>query len=181
MTWGRMEAVLNIITSTGGESAIDDFLSGKLKIVRTEDQRPTFKVTVNYGQTLKEMIEKGKFNWVNDNINSKNFPIEGKGQVETEVVLFHFNKTITSEEVIKEMEKEGYCPANIAELLALAEKEPDLQRQFPIASLGSVWRGPSGFHDVSCLSRSISARYLNLYWFEDSWNDDWRFAALRKS
>ena len=64
----------------------------------------TFRLTVDYSQSLEEMIAAGRYDWTNDNITAKRFSIEGNGIVEYEARYFHFNRNISSESAIKEIE-----------------------------------------------------------------------------
>jgi hypothetical protein len=140
----------------------------------------TFKVTVDYGQSLADMIKAGKYDWVNDNITKENFPVNGQDKQEVEVLLFHFNRVISSDDAIAEMNKAGYRPARIEELLALGACQPELQKQFPIVALGSAWRRPSGYRIVPCLVSDGSGRRLDLDDFEGGWDGSDRFLVLRK-
>lgn len=71
-------------------------------------------------KTIKQLIKKHNFNWVNPNITEENFPVqERKGKVEYK--LFHFDCDISSEDAIKEMAREGYEPATITDLLTWGE------------------------------------------------------------
>jgi hypothetical protein len=79
------------------------------------------------------------------------------------------------------MEKAGYRPARIEELLALGASQPELQKEFPIVALASVWRGPGGDRRVPYLRWDVAGRRLDLSWFEYGWTGDYRFAAVRKS
>jgi len=143
--------------------------------------RPTYSVVVDYTKTLAEMVSAGEYDYVSSDITTDHFPIEGKGQREVEVVLFHFNRVVSSEEVISELEKAGYRPARIEELLTLGAERPELQKEFPIISLGSVWQDPNGCRCVPYLNWNDVKRNLNLNWFENYWREDYRFAGLRKS
>ena len=151
------------------------------KVVDLVNPRPSFKVLVDYTKPLKEMIVAGKYDWVNGDITQERFPIKGTGQKEVEVTLFHFNKTITSDQVISEMDKAGYRPARLEELLALGVSQPELQKQFPVVAVGSVWRrNPGGHRNVPYLHWFSAERCLGLYWFEGGWGGHWRFAAVCK-
>jgi hypothetical protein len=147
-----------------------------------EDKKPdnVFPITVDYNHSLADMIKAGNYDWVNSDINSKHFPVKGKGKHELEAVLFHFDRYIESEEAIAEMDKQGYRPGKVEELLALGEKYPDLQKEFPIVALGSVWRGRHGRRHVACLFWPDRGRDLGLDWFDCRWSADWRFLALPK-
>ncbi|MFC1623604.1 hypothetical protein ACFL05_00595 [Patescibacteria group bacterium] len=140
----------------------------------------TFTILVDETKTVEELVKEGKFDWSNDDIISKNFPQpEGGAKSEKEIALFHFNKTMTSDDVIAEMDKDGYRPATIWELLGLGIIQPDLQREFPIIALGSVCVLLGG-RRVAGLYRHAGERPLDLGWFVDSWSDFCRFAGVRK-
>ena len=139
-----------------------------------------YSLSIDYEMSVDEAKKRGNYDWVNNNITQENFPTKRKGKAEIEIKLFHFNRYISSEDVIKEMDNAGYRPAELHELLVLGEKYPDLQREFPIAALGSVWLAPDGNRDVPFLNRLGSKRILNLSWLELDWNGRWRFVALRK-
>ncbi len=141
------------------------------------------KLVVDYTRTLKQMIADGNYDWVNGNVTEENFPIakELKGKkVEVSTKLFHFNRSISSKDAIAEMDKDGFRPATLEELLALGEKHPELQRQFPIVALDSVWSDPDGNRFVPCLGVGGGGRELLLHWFGLDWGARYRFLAVRK-
>lgn len=142
--------------------------------------RPIYDLVVDYNLTLPEMIQAGNYDWVDSNINSANFPIVGQGVQKRRVELFHFNRFISSDAAIKEMDAEGHRPAKLEELLALGKAQPELQRQFPIVALGSVWRYSGCYREVPCLCRDASGRGLYLHCFNSDWAEFYRFLACRK-
>ncbi len=151
------------------------------QLVEIAIARPSYDVVVDYSCTLAEMIETGKYDWVNDNITTEHFAVEGDDKHEVVVTLFHFNRYIELDEVIAEMEKQGFRQVNIAELLAFGEQHPEVQRDFPIVGLGSVWRRPNGHCYVPCLSgRWAGERRLPLDWLGSGWAGVYRFAGVRK-
>lgn len=123
---------------------------------------------------LKQLIKKGKFKYVNTEIDEKNFPSQ---EVSKDFKLFHFDREISSENATEEIEKEGYRPANLYELLTYAEKEWD--GKMYVVALGSVWRRLGG-RGVPILWYDSSGRGLRLDWFECGWILDYRFLAVRK-
>lgn len=143
--------------------------------------RQTFRVLVDYSKSLAEMIQAGHYDWKNDDITQDHFPIKGSGQQEVEVVLFHFGRNISSDDAIAEMKKAGYRPAKIEELLALGASQPELQKQYPIVGLGSVWQIPYGDRSVPFLIRRGARRFLYLLWFGRDWDESCRFAAVRNA
>ncbi len=99
----------------------------------------TFTILVDETKMVEELVFEGKYDRSNSDVVSKNFPCPKNGTKDNKnIVLFHFGKMMTSEQVIAKMDREGYRPATVHELLALGACHPDLQRQFPIIALGSV-------------------------------------------
>lgn len=150
------------------------------RVVEAGQERKAFPVVVDYTQTLKQMISAGKYDWANDNITAEHFPINGTGKEENDITLFHFNRSISSNDAIAEMDKAGFRSATIEELLALGASQPELQKQFPIVALGSVWPSPGGIRYVPCLAWDGYRRDLRLDWFESGWDESCRFAAVCK-
>jgi len=139
------------------------------------------KIIIDYEKTIEQAINDGNYDWKNKNVNSNNFPmpigIVG-GIVEIETKLFQFNKTLRSNEVIIEMQKSGYRPAILIELLALGKKFPELQRQFPIMALGSIWKNALGQVEVPYLDVFGGKRGLHLTWIGFQWISCYRFLGV---
>lgn len=143
--------------------------------------KSSYDVVVDYSRTLAEMVEVGKYDFVNDDITAEHFAVEGEGKHKVAVTLFHFNRYIESDEVIAEMDRQGFRPDNIEELLALGEQHPELQRMFLIVGLGSVWLNSNGKRNVPSLYENSNCnRGLDLPWFDYGWGGDYRFAGARK-
>ncbi len=139
-----------------------------------------FTVTVNYDLNVEDAVKAGKYNWTNSDVTSKNFPSKRKGAAELEIILVHFNRDMGSDDVLRELDKQGLRPAELPEGLVFGGKYPDIQREFPVIILGSVWRYPIGSRYCACLSRHGSKRNLDLLWLVYRWNGHCRFAAVRK-
>lgn len=139
----------------------------------------TYPIIIDYTRTLKEMIKAGCYDWTNSDITDKNFPMTGKGAFNTEVILLHYNKVMKTKEVLSDMESKGLKPAGIEYLLAVGEKYPNLQREFPVVALGSVWQDPFG-RFVPCLNGRGVRRDLSLLWYGNVWLEYCRFLAVRK-
>ncbi|PIR97979.1 MAG: hypothetical protein COT89_01875 [Candidatus Colwellbacteria bacterium CG10_big_fil_rev_8_21_14_0_10_42_22] len=140
----------------------------------------TYPITVDYGLSVEAMVKAGRYDWVNDYITSRNFPTKKKGKKQVVVELIHLNRSVSTDDALKELDKMGMRPAELHELLALGQMYPELQREFPVVALGSVWQNPNGNRYVSYLSRDDSERNLYLDWFEVDWYGFFRFAAVRK-
>ncbi len=138
-----------------------------------------YAVLVDFGMSIEELVRLGKYDWSNSDITSAHFPTKRTGKVETKVELVHFDRNISSDDALKELDKMGYRPAEAHELLAFGAKYPDVQREFPIVALGSVWQGPDGGRSAVCLGRGGAGRGAYLGWLGLGWDDGWRFAAVR--
>lgn len=89
--------------------------------------------------SLKELVDTGKYSYVDKEITEKYFNVQVVGKPKTDtVLLIYFAQTLTSESVLSKMEQGGVYPATIEHLLAVGAKYPELQKQFPVAALGSV-------------------------------------------
>ena len=140
-------------------------------------------LTVDYNQTINQMVAAGNYDWKNSDITEDNFPLPtellGK-KMPVPAKLLHFNRDISSEDAISEMERTGYRSAILSELLALGKSQPDLQRKFPINALGSVWRVTNGDRFVPVLRVDGQRRELNLLWLGRNWRGDYHFLAVCK-
>jgi len=175
MEQGGTDKDIHRLATPDGEKILDEI--AKLIVGAS---RQSFKVLVDYTKTLAEMIRAGSYDCEGFDINSENFKVVGQGQQEVEVVLFHFNRETNTEDILLKMERAGYRPARIEELLALGAKHPNLQRQFSIVAFGSVWWNPDGYHAVVYLTWHDVKRDLGLNFTENCWFEDYRFAAVRK-
>ncbi|MFH1162328.1 MAG: hypothetical protein V1696_03610 [Candidatus Jorgensenbacteria bacterium] len=146
----------------------------------TANSAITGTLTILANLTFEDRIARGKYDWVNSDITEEHFPTNVTADYEAEQKLFHFNHLIGSEAAIAEMDKEGFHPATLAELLVLGETQPELQKQFPIIALGSLSRHSGSHRFVPALRWFGSGRGLNLHWFERDWGDGDRFLAVRK-
>lgn len=138
-----------------------------------------FRLTVDYSQSLEQMIAAGQYDWKNSNITAKRFPIEGNSIVEYEARYFHFNRDISSDDAVAAMKEAVWEPAKIEHILSCGKTFPEEQRKFPIVGLGSV-ASVGGDRSVPCLDRDDSERRLGLRWFAYGWGADYRFLVVRK-
>ena len=177
---GQIEALVNKL---GGMEGVQKFLSGELIVAsptKASDLGTTLPLIMDCTRSLKEMIKAGRYNWTNSDIKDKNFPITEKGVFNTEAVLVHYNKVMKTEDILRDMESKGLVQGKIEHLLAVGEKYPNLQRDFPIVALGSSWQDPVGDRVVPYLRGYGGRRYLYLNWIGVDWDESYRFLALRK-
>ena len=174
---GTEEALHQLARPEGGvfiEALADLLVRAELKT------RLRFPVTVDYAKSLEQMILAGKYGYANSDITVANFPITGKGIVEEEIILVHFDRDISSDDAEKELATMGLEPARLEHATAFGAKYPDVQREYPIVFLGSVWTDPRGSRRVPYLSRWSDERRLCLDCRYGRWHRPFRFAAVRK-
>lgn len=126
--------------------------------------------------SLQTLIKSLKFDWVNSDITKELFP--APKDLRTDFKLYHFDKLISSEDAIIEMQKDGYAPANIYELLEYAKaswNNNDL-----IVALGTASEVDGDCH-VPSLDGDGSERDLDLSWWVGGWSSRFRFLAVRNS
>jgi len=162
------------------------------EVEKIEAELPTKKIEVGKEFNLKfkyrkleEMIKAGNFFHANGDITPTKFSDPKEKELLDRVIrikakIFDFKKDISSHDVLKELDKEGYRPATLIELLALAEIDPELQRQFSIVSLGSPWEDYDDHYTVPYIYTIDSERKLNLDDFLGDWSVHYCFFAVRK-
>ena len=121
---------------------------------------------------LSQLIKKNKFDYINSNITDSLFP--APIELRTDYKLFHFDKNLSFDDAVKEMQKEGYEPANIYELLSWNK----WNGKDWIVALGSVVKVGDG-RSVPCLGEGDSGRSLHLPWWGGGWGARYRFLAVR--
>lgn len=123
---------------------------------------------------LSSLIKTKKLDWVNPNIKDNLFEIPN--EICNDFKLYHFDRNISSEDVIKEITKDGFRPANSWELLLW----PSWNDNNWVIALGSVAR-VDGVRGAPFLSGDGSGRGLYLGWFGSGWGASCRFLAVRNS
>ena len=169
------ESIKALTERRGLLTQVLDVLEGRSQILVIDPEL----ITVDYAMSLEEMIRAGHYDWENDNLTAKRFPIKGEGKVDLEVKLFHFDRSISSEDAKRTIEESGYQVAQTEHLLAYGAKNPEEQRKYPIVALGSVGK-VHGDHFVPYLGKDGSERYLRLGWWDSDWHYHCRFLAVRK-
>ena len=165
--------------------ALQQVIEGKVPVIPTLVAMipGIFLFTVDYSQSLERMITSGLYDWQNDNITAKRFPINGEGIVKYEARYFSFNHSISSENAVREIESADttnpWLSAKIEHVLSHGKTFPEEQRKFPIIGLGSVAKIDDD-RIVPCLGEGGSGRSLDLDWWVYGWDPNYRFLAVRK-
>lgn len=182
----RLGVILDAVNKIGGTDG--DLWRTRIGQVLREGVRsavasayPTYTVAVNGDLSLSEAIAAGEYDDVNDNITAEHFPVSYASTKTVNIALVHRNRVVQSEDIFAEMDREGYRPATIWELLALGAEYPDLQRNFTIFALGSIAIvGMDGFKGVVYLGHWRKKRGINLLLLHLPWHRCARFAFVRK-
>jgi hypothetical protein len=139
-------------------------------------------LTVDYGQSLQQMIAAGRYDWINPDITATRFPMQGTDTVPIETRLFHFDRFISSADAVAAITtadaENPWEPAKIEHLLSFGAAHPDEQRRYPIVALGSVAE-VGGHRRVPYLYRDDTKRSLSLGWWVSDWGGFYRFLAVR--
>ena len=146
------------------------------------------KLTVDYSKTVEQAIADCKCDLNSRDIIIKNFPISPEmigNKADITNRLFHFNRhirseRISSENIIEEMDSWFCRPATLMELLALGATHPELQREFRVVALGSIWRDSRGICLVPFLGVHGVMRKSYLNPFDCDWDAGFRFLGIRK-
>ena len=139
----------------------------------------SFILTVDYGQSLEQMIAAGRYDSKDDYITAERFPIEGNGTVEFEAVIVEFDNDTSSEDAKKQIEEAGYEVGKIEHVLSFEAIYPEEQPKFPIIGLGTIG-DIDGYRYVPYISGEASNRCLNLSRWIISWGPGCPFLAVRK-
>lgn len=149
------------------------------KFIKISDE---IKLVVDYTKTIEELIADGQYDGVDPRINAKKFPIPSEmagKKVEVSAGLFHFNDHISSEDAISEMDKAGYRPANLMELLTFSTSFMRSQELSIIIALGSIARGIIERY-VPYFEINEADSQLAIDWFNYDWGSLCCFLAVRK-
>jgi hypothetical protein len=95
-------------------------------------------------------------------------------------MLFSFGARISSENAVAAMKSDNYFPGGHDHGLAFGAANPDEQRKYPIACLGSSVR-VLGRRFVVYLDGGGAKRFLDLKGWDSYWPDDWRFLAVQEA
>ncbi|OHB05781.1 MAG: hypothetical protein A3A26_01655 [Candidatus Zambryskibacteria bacterium RIFCSPLOWO2_01_FULL_47_14] len=134
---------------------------------------------IDLGQPLRTMIVAGKYDWESDGITEDKFPVSDVGKKRFRNKLFHFNRDISSEDVIAEIVKAGFAPGDHIHGLAFGATFPREQQKLPIGCLGSCAH-VRGSRRVVGLYGYASGRFLRLRVEGDIWHSFWRFLGVQE-
>lgn len=136
-----------------------------------------YDLTVDYRKTVEQMLKAGEYDgYVDPNITTGNFPVEGTGVVRRKAKLVHFGKDMSDAAVDAWCEARGKRRGTALEQLAIGAAYKSLQREFPIVS-GQAAQ-VSGHRVVVYLSGRGAVRDADLGWTGYGWNRGCRFLVF---
>lgn len=136
-------------------------------------------ITVNRRLSLAEMIAAGQYDLVHSDITAERFLITGTDESKLKAEIIHFNRNMSSDDVLAELDKMGLRPGTAEEALAFGATFPEMQRKFPIVALGSFLE-VRGTRAVLHLYGDEWKRGLALFVWEVEWLAFYCFLAFRK-
>ena len=177
-----------LIGKAGGHDQILRILAGELEIrllpaggdqtVAAPTAIDRF-VTVPAGLEFEERVRRGDYGWRNGDLTERRFPVTGDQVGATEQRLFHFARSISSQEAIWRIRQEGFEPARIGDILAFGEAFPREQLRYPVIGLGSVVEIDLKL-SVPALWFDGDRRTLDLIWYDGDWHRNYRFLGVRR-
>ena len=178
LSLGQVEAIVNKL---GGMDGVRLFLANNLKVVEVSVITTTHHLIVDYTKSFDEMVRAGKYFSMSYAFEKSHFPMTTGDAVEVDVTLIHFNHEIRSSNVaVEELNKIGYRPATIEELLSFGATYPDIQKQFTIVALGSSYRGMVPYLSGYNSEYGSRERSVGMGTREGILNGNFRFLAVRK-
>lgn len=122
----------------------------------------------NMLETLFKKYE-GKIYYRNPDITEENFPLPAKIQKEN-WKLIKINRTMTTQEVLAEIKRQGCRPGNLYELLEWAKDNQE--KGTYVVALGQIYKDSGGFRRVPHVHAYSDGDFeFNLGYFEDVWPD----------
>ncbi len=134
---------------------------------------------VDYGRSVEDAVSGGDYDWVKDEINSRNFPVKRSGMRNVTIEIVTFDMALSTGGVLDGLSGEGYHPAELLELLAFGEAHPHIQLEAPLIALGSVWQG-WGVIFSPYLGGEHGRRQLLIHSITNDWASDTRFVVVQK-
>jgi len=136
----------------------------------------------DYGIDDEVMKQYGGYAYICRNATSENFPAKRTGVTEVISRLINFNCDILYEDVLKII-RTKYRALEFFELLSLGIKYADIQSEFPVVALGSIWypsgaNNPRDFGFAAYLGGKETTRRLDLIDLRKGFDERFRIAVI---
>lgn len=146
-------------------------------------KKTLFRFHLN-GKSFDDLIREGKYDHINSQINSENFPIEDFSNEDIVLKIINTKQLsrgkslVGTDDILSSLKEQNLIPAGIKELLAFGMKYPDIQRQKCIIALGSTIEDDRDNLYAPCLSGHDDERNIGLVWLKGGWNNTDNFAVI---
>lgn len=148
----------------------------------TGNIRSSVWVDVDFTKSKRELINAGKYGYVDSRLMHGEFPVKGSGTGRIQILIVNFGRPMTSAEILNELEEMKLRPINFRELLAIGKQYPNLQRNFPIVALGSaIWKDAAGAEYCGILSKFQKERWIGVSYLNENkyyWKSECCFGAI---
>lgn len=139
-----------------------------------------FQIDATGTRTTDKVVAAGNYDWKNDWVNGKNFPMRPIPEGHREIVLMEFDHDHSSEEVLAEAERQGLERPRYEDALFFGEQHPEEQRKNPIVFLHEPWQCPLRVLSVLVFYCVDRGRSMHLTYFVNKWRQRCRFAFVQK-
>lgn len=130
-------------------------------------------------KTLEQLIKKSDYYYVNSNLTSKNFPkpdiIETTG-----AKIIKMSKSVSSQEILNEIKRQGCRPANAWELAEWASKHrKEMDKGTYMVAFGQMCLDSDGDHGVPGVNAYSDGGFgFDLGYFEFDWSGGGAFLCF---
>ena len=138
-------------------------------------------VYVDYDQYLEDTLTAGEYDWIDNDITSRYFPMKGEGASNVALTLVRLSRFATTLEIVEELAEHDLQPAEMEHLLAYGAASLNDTQLVIVVALGSGWSEPDSGREVPFISQ-LTRRDLGLRWAgpDYHWGPGSRILALNK-
>jgi hypothetical protein len=169
-----------LVQKAGGPDQVVRILSGEIEIQLLAPAPAERFVLVTADTAFEDRIRRGHYGWRNSDLTEPRFPVDSEQSGAFEQRLFHFNRSLSSDQAICEIRDAGYEPGRIGDILVFGERYPEEQRRHPVIGLGSV-ASIDRIASVPALWFDGDRRTLDLIWYDGDWHRNYRFLGVRRT
>lgn len=170
-----------LVEKAGGPAQVSRVLAGEiaLRAVPAAGALPP-ALEIPEDLDFDARIARGGYGWRYDALTEARFPVTGDQIGTREQKLFHFNRSVSSQDAARLIREAGYEPAPVGAILAFGAASPEVQVLHPVVGLGSVAE-IDGKASAPTLWFDGARRTLDLLWLDGDWHRNYRFLGVREA
>lgn len=136
------------------------------------------------GRDFEDLLEKGKYDYINSEIKLENFPDFSLPQkiIDLKIInmreLSNGSPLIGTEDILAGIESYNSKPAGIKELLSFGVEYPEVQKEKCIIALGSLISLKNDNKYAPCLWGNEDERGISVVWLKGAWDSSDNFAVI---